>query len=73
MLGGCYVFYFYFYFALRSKIFSEKVGKPINKKYEAYGNQLKNKKVHEFKWIKTKSCIEKVKGDPNLSAWNQYY
>ena len=32
MLDGCYVFYFYFYFALRSKIFSENVRKPINKK-----------------------------------------
>ena len=36
MLGGCYVFYFYFYFTLLlflpSKIFSENVRKPINKK-----------------------------------------
>ena len=32
MQGGCYVFYFYFYFALCTKIFSEKVRKPINKK-----------------------------------------
>ena len=32
MLGGCIVFYFYFYFVLRTKIFNEKVRKPINKK-----------------------------------------
>ena len=30
MLGGCIVFYFYF--VLRTKIFIEKVRKPINKK-----------------------------------------
>ena len=30
MLGGCYVFYFLVLFALRTKIFSEKVRKPIN-------------------------------------------
>ena len=35
MLGRCYVFYFYFYFALRTKIFSEKVLKPINIKEKA--------------------------------------
>ena len=35
MLGGCIVFYFYFYFVLRTKIFTEKVHKPINKKKKA--------------------------------------
>ena len=29
-----YLFYFYFYFVLRTKIFNEKVRKPINKKLE---------------------------------------
>ena len=31
MSGGCTVFYFYFYFVLHTKIFNEKVRKPINK------------------------------------------
>ena len=38
MLGGCYLFYFNFYFALRTKIFSEKVCKPINKKIKGLKN-----------------------------------
>ena len=32
MLEECYVFYVYFYFVFRTKIFSEKVCKSINKK-----------------------------------------
>ena len=43
MLGGCYVSYFYFYFALRSKIFSEKVCKPTNNNIK--GLNYKNDRI----------------------------
>ena len=43
MLGGLHVFYFYFYFTLRSKIISENVRKPINKKWKAWIEVYMNK------------------------------